>query len=80
MFRPGAILPLDGIKSSTGWYNAIYTVIRPLYPVIKAVGPNMITTTQQLSKAMIKVAREGYSKRVLEMVDINGFDFGAGRQ
>lgn len=81
MFRPGAILPLDNIKSSTGWYNAIYTVLRPFYPAIKAVRPNSITTTQQLARAMIAVARGGHSKRVLEMADINGFEFqGNGRE
>jgi uncharacterized protein YbjT (DUF2867 family) len=71
MFRPGAIMPLHGIRSSTRWYNAAYAIIRPIYPLLKRVAPTMITTTERLGKAMIAVARSGYSTHVLEMSDIN---------
>jgi uncharacterized protein YbjT (DUF2867 family) len=71
MFRPGAIIPLHGIRSSTGWYNAMYAVIKPLYPILKRVAPTMFTTTEQLGRAMISVARNGYERHVLETVDIN---------
>ena len=27
MFRPGLIIPLNGIRSATGWYNTAYAVI-----------------------------------------------------
>jgi uncharacterized protein YbjT (DUF2867 family) len=71
MFRPGAIMPLHGIRSSTRWYNAAYAIIRPIYPLLSRVAPTMITTTEKLGKAMIAVARNGYSTHVLEMSDIN---------
>jgi len=71
MFRPGAIMPLHGIRSSTRWYNAAYAIIRPIYPLLRRVAPTMITTTEKLGKAMIAVARNGYSTHVLEMSDIN---------
>ncbi len=71
MLRPGPILPLHGIRSRTGWYNAIYAVARPLYPVLRRVFPNSVTTTDLLGRAMIAVARDGYEKRVLEVPDIN---------
>ena len=71
MFRPGAIMPLHGIRSSTRWYNVIYAVIRPIYPLLKKVVPTMITTTEQLGRAMIAVARNGYATHVLETADIN---------
>jgi uncharacterized protein YbjT (DUF2867 family) len=71
MFRPGAVMPLHGIRSTTRWYNVMYAIIRPLYPILSRVAPNMITTTEQLGRAMLAVARNGYPTRVLEMDDIN---------
>jgi uncharacterized protein YbjT (DUF2867 family) len=71
MFRPGVIMPLHGIRSSTRWYNVAYAAIRPIYPLLKRVAPAMITTTEQLGRAMIAVARNGYATHVLETADIN---------
>jgi hypothetical protein len=71
MFRPGAIQPLHGIKSKTGWYQTMYVAMKPLFPLLKMVFPDAITTTEQVGRAMIKVAREGYSKKVLETTDIS---------
>ena len=71
MFRPGAIIPLHGIRSRTRWYNAIYAVTRPVFPVLKKILPDAVTTTEQVGKAMIAVARNGSSVRVLETPDIN---------
>ncbi|MDP9278785.1 MAG: NAD-dependent epimerase/dehydratase family protein [Gemmatimonadota bacterium] len=71
MFRPGAIIPLHGIRSRTRWYNAMYSIARPLFPVLKKIFPDSVTTTEQLGKAMIAVARSGSSARVLETPDIN---------
>jgi uncharacterized protein YbjT (DUF2867 family) len=70
MFRPGAIIPLHGIRSSTRWYNALYAVLRPLFPIVKRVAPNMVTTTEELGRAMLAVTRDGYPSRILEMRDI----------
>jgi uncharacterized protein YbjT (DUF2867 family) len=71
MFRPGAIIPLHEIRSSTRWYNAMYAVIKPLYPLLNRIAPTMFTTTEQLGRAMISVARNGYERHVLETADIN---------
>ena len=71
MFRPGAVIPLHGIRSTTRWYNAVYLGLRPLYPLLSRLAPTMITTTEQLGRAMLAVARNGYPAHVLEMVDIN---------
>jgi uncharacterized protein YbjT (DUF2867 family) len=73
MFRPGLILPMDEIRSATWWYNAAYAVIKPLYPLLRRLSPRMMTTTQQMGRAMISVAREGYTSPVLEMRDITRF-------
>ena len=71
MLRPGYIQPMHGIRSKTGWYQAVYTVLSPLYPAMKAIFPKYVTTTEQLGRAMIAVAKKGAKKRVLEVRDIN---------
>jgi uncharacterized protein YbjT (DUF2867 family) len=70
MFRPGLIQPLHGIRSKTPLYRIFYSVSAPLLPILKRLFPRSITTTEELGRAMIKVAREGASKRVLETEDI----------
>lgn len=69
--RPGYIQPLHGIRSKTGWYQAMYNVMAPLYPALKLLAPGYVTTTEQLGRAMIKIAKQGASKHVLEASDIN---------
>jgi len=71
MFRPGVIQPLHGIESRTRLYRIGYVVAAPLMPLLKALFPNAITTTEQIGRAMIKIAREGAAKTVLENPDIN---------
>jgi len=71
MFRPAGIQPLHGVKSKTGWVQAIYVVAAPLLTWLNRVAPKYMTTTEQLGHAMIKVARDGFPKPVLESEDIN---------
>jgi uncharacterized protein YbjT (DUF2867 family) len=72
VFRPAFIQPLHGIRSRTKLYNAMYAVLGPLYPVVKAIAPGYATTTEQLGRAMIAVARKGFAKRILESQDFGG--------
>ena len=71
IFRPAGIQPLHGIKSKTAWYQAIYVAAAPVFTLLKRVAPKYVTTTEQVGRAMIKVARDGYPKPVLESEDIN---------
>ena len=70
-FRPAYIQPMSGIVARTAWLRALYAVVGPLYPVWKALFGKYVTTTAQMGRAMIHVAREGAPKRVLENRDIN---------
>ena len=70
-FRPGYIQPMHGITSRTGWYRAMYAVIAPLYPLLKAMAPRYVTTTEAMGRAMINVAMDGWPKPILESPDIN---------
>jgi uncharacterized protein YbjT (DUF2867 family) len=71
MFRPGFIQPMNGIRSKTRVYQALYTVLGPLYPMIKRVFPKHVTNTVAVGRAMIEVAVNGFGKRILENPDIN---------
>lgn len=70
VFRPAYIQPLHGIQSRTRLYRVLLVFIAPLYPLLKALLPKYATTTEQLARAMIKVAKQGAAKRVLESRDI----------
>ena len=71
MFRPAAIQPLHGIRSKTAWVQAIYVATAPLLSLLNRVAPNYMTTAEQVGHAMIRVARDGFPRQVLESADIN---------
>jgi uncharacterized protein YbjT (DUF2867 family) len=71
MFRPAAIVPLHGIRSKTKFYRVFYVVMAPLLPVLSKLFPKYVTTTEQVGGAMLKIAKQGGPKPVLENLDIN---------
>jgi len=71
MFRPGAIVPQHCVRSKTQVYQIFYTLTGPLLPLLHRWFPKFVTTTDQLGRAMLKVARSGWPKPVLENADIN---------
>jgi uncharacterized protein YbjT (DUF2867 family) len=72
MFRPGYIQPMNGIKSKTAAYNFIYTLTSPIYALLKKL-PKYVTSTNQMSTAMINIALIKPDMSVLESKDINQF-------
>lgn len=71
VFRPAGIQPLHGITSRTRAYRIFYVLLKPVLPLLRAMLPKYITTTEKLGRAMLSVAKRGYSKKVLESGDIN---------
>ncbi|MEY9966127.1 uncharacterized protein YbjT (DUF2867 family) [Streptacidiphilus sp. MAP12-16] len=71
MFRPGWVQPMHGITSKTRLYRAMYAVTGPLFPLLRKLAPNQITTTEQLGRAMIAVAATGASSHILASREIN---------
>jgi len=71
MFRPAGIQPLHGVRSKTAWVQAIYVGTAPLLTLLNRVAPKFMTTSEQVGRAMIKVARDGFPRPVLESEDIN---------
>jgi len=74
MFRPALIVPLHGIRSRTRFYRVIYTAAMPFLRLSYAWFPSYVTTTEQIGRAMIKVAKQGWPKPVLESSDITVFE------
>jgi uncharacterized protein YbjT (DUF2867 family) len=71
MFRPGGIVPLHGVTSKTRIYRIVYGLTRPLWPVLYSAFPQFVTTTEQIGRAMLRVATSGAPKPILETRDIN---------
>jgi uncharacterized protein YbjT (DUF2867 family) len=71
LFRPGYIQPTHGTTSRVWWYRAMYAVVAPLYPVLRRAFPGQVTTTEQIGRAMLAVARHGAAARILGPREIN---------
>jgi hypothetical protein len=71
LFRPGLIVPLYGVQSKTKAYRVFYTVLGPVLPLLNGRFPKYVTSTEQIGRAMLNVAKRGWPKRVLETRDIN---------
>ncbi|MGD0753928.1 MAG: hypothetical protein ABR927_02615 [Bacteroidales bacterium] len=65
-FRPGFMLPEKGAKNVHGYYAAF----RILYPLLRAVFPNFVSTLKEVGIAMINSVIYSYDKPVLEVRDI----------
>ena len=70
MIRLAALRPMHGEVSKTRWTRIGYKVLRPLLPLMHAIAPGAVITTEELGRAMIRAARNGAPKRVLENRDL----------
>ena len=71
MLRPAIIQPLHGIYSKTPLYRLAYVLLAPFMTLFKRFFPGYFTTSEQMGRAMISLARNGSPKRILETIDIN---------
>lgn len=65
-FRPGFLKPTPGQQHLKSYYRALGWLYRPL----RLVAPSVVSTLQELARAMIHAATRGYPKPVLEVKDI----------
>jgi len=70
MLRPAYIQPLDGIVSRQALYRMIYSLMGVLYPLWKLLFPKYVITTRELGRGMLRLAKEGSPKKVLESWEI----------
>jgi hypothetical protein len=65
-FRPGYMQPTKGLKNTLGFYKYVSW----MYPLLKNIFPNSVSTLRELAQAMINAALKGYTKNILEVKDI----------
>lgn len=65
-FRPGFMLPTPGLIN----VNKYYKYLNWLFPILKLVIPNSVSTLRQQALAMINAPLRGYDKQILEVPDI----------
>ena len=65
-FRPGYMHPTPGLKNT----NKYYKYITWMYPFLRVVMPNGVSTLKELGLAMISAAIGGYDKNIIEVKDI----------
>jgi hypothetical protein len=65
-FRIGFLIPAPGQKRVLKYYKYISWLL----PIIKLVMPNIITTMNQVTLAMIYAAQSGYERNVIDVKDI----------
>ena len=70
MFRLAVLRPMNSEVSKTRWTRIGYTLLRPLLPLVRAIVPGAVITTEEMGRAMIRAAREGAPRRVLENRDL----------
>src|SRR5271170_6751725 len=70
MFRPGFIEPAHGEISRNKLYRVLFTIAKPLLPLLRRVFPNQILTTNQIAHAMLNLVTHPYPKHILEIQDI----------
>lgn len=66
MFRPAFIQPMHGIQSRTRLYRVLYAIVGPLFPLLNAAFPKYVTTTEQVGRAMLAVAKGGHPEAIVE--------------
>jgi uncharacterized protein YbjT (DUF2867 family) len=71
VFRPGLIQPIHGVKSKTPLYRIPYAILAPFVPFLRKRLPRYVTTSEQIGRAMLIVAKQSAPKRILESEDIN---------
>lgn len=69
-FRPGAIIPLRGIKSRTKLYQFMYDYFMWMVKITKIIAPNSVVNTTQIGMAMLNTMLFGYDKKVITPKDI----------
>lgn len=66
-FRPGFMRPSPGQQNVLSYYKWIGW----LFPALRVLAPNHVSTLRDVGVAMIRCVTEGYSRPILEIRDIN---------
>lgn len=70
MVRLGMLRPVHGELPRMRGARILYSLLGPLAPVIQALAPGVVITSDELGRAMIRAARDRPPTHVLEMRDL----------
>lgn len=70
MIRLGALRPRHGERPRGTGARVLMTLMTPLWPLIHRIWSRSVITTEELGRAMIRVARGESTERVLESADL----------
>lgn len=70
MVRLGMLRPVHGELPRMRGARILYSLLGPLAPLIQALAPGWVITSDELGRAMIRAARERPPTHVLEMRDL----------
>jgi hypothetical protein len=65
-FRPGYMHPTPGLKNTL----SLIKYLSWMYPLVKVIFPDYVSTLREVGLAMINSVRYGYDKQVIEVPDI----------
>ncbi len=65
-FRPGFMRATPGLNNTQKYYQYIGW----MYPLLRSLFPNFVTTLAEVGQAMIHVTQKGYPKKHIEVKDI----------
>ena len=69
-FRPGAIIPRRGVRSSSKLYRVLIFSFMWLLLLMKRMAPTKVIDTVQIGLAMINIVSRGYEKKIIDPVDV----------
>ncbi|MBT4711316.1 MAG: epimerase [Alphaproteobacteria bacterium] len=71
MFRPGLIEPMEGVQPTSKMARRFLKVFGFIFPLMRAIAPNTVTTTSAIGRAFINVSINGSGPNVLGPAEIN---------
>lgn len=69
--RPGFIRPGPGITSRVWFYQVGINLLTPIFPLLERTLPSLVTSSERLGRAMLRIVQGSADRFILESVDIN---------
>ncbi|MFT4753755.1 MAG: hypothetical protein ACI85Q_001303 [Salibacteraceae bacterium] len=69
-FRPGMIVPKNGVTPSSKLYRVLIKSLGWVFPIMSALFPSSIVDSDQLGRAMIKLLKVKYASNIIYSKDI----------
>ncbi|MEO5812796.1 MAG: NAD-dependent epimerase/dehydratase family protein [Rhodanobacter sp.] len=71
MLRPGGVQPVDGVRSPHRQLARVYRVAGPALALARRLLPGQVTSTAEVGRAMLALARADTPPAIVENADIN---------